>query len=69
MIKRNKMVNYVCLWDLINSSPSEIEWLTVRHFQSFMLLYCNDQERQCSGFNSDTTAHFRIEDRLHFEGL
>ena len=71
MIKRNKLVNYVCLRDFISSYPSEIEWLRVRHFQTFMLLY-NYQERQCPGFTSDTvhtSALFRIKDRLHIEDL
>ena len=62
------MVNYFCLRDFISSCPSEIEWLRVRYFQTFMLLY-NDQERQFPGFTSDTSALFRIKDQLHFEDL
>lgn len=68
MIKRNKMVNYVCLRDFISSCPSEIESLRVRHFQTFMLLY-NDQERQFPGCTSDTSALSRIKGQLHFDLL
>ena len=31
--------------------------------------YCNDQERHCPGFICNTSALFRIKDRLHFEDL
>ena len=42
----------------------------LRHFQTFMpLQYCDNGERQCPGFTSETRALFRIKDLLHFEYL
>lgn len=34
-----------------------------------MPLYCDDGQRQCPGFTSDTSALSRIKDPLHFEDL
>ena len=38
-------------------------------FQTFMLLYCDDGERQCPGSTSDTSTFLRIKDLLHFENV